>query len=91
MEEHPECQGAVCFNDLSALGLLKAYNKVGHDIDIIGFEDIQRGRYSWLSLNTISCDIALLANKKANSVLGWLENGIIPAQEYLSAVSLIIR
>ena len=91
MEEHPECQGAVYFNDLFALGLLKACNKVRHDIDITGFEDIQEDRYSWPSLNMISCDIALLANEIANNVLAWLENGIIPAQEYRSAASLIIR
>lgn len=91
MEQHPECQGAVCFNDLIALGLLNACNKIGYDVDIIGFDDIQEGQYSWPALNTISCDIALLANEIASNVLAWLENGRVPAQVYRSEVSLTVR
>lgn len=90
-EQYPKCQGAVCFNDLVALGLLNACNKIGHEIDIIGFDDIQEGQYSWPALNTISCDIAVLANEIANNVLAWLENGKMPEEVYRSGVSLTVR
>ena len=47
-----------CFNDLLALGaprtILQAGLQVPQDIALVGFDDIEDGRYSTPSLTTIS-------------------------------------
>jgi DNA-binding LacI/PurR family transcriptional regulator len=55
----------VCFNDLLALGVLRALADAGvrvpDDIAVVGVDDVEDGRYSRPSLTTVSLDKAQIA------------------------------
>lgn len=81
--ELPEPPDAVfCFNDLLALGALRALRDRGltapDDVAVIGIDDIEEGRYSVPSLSTVAPDkraiaetaIALLLDGRAASPAG---------------------
>ncbi|WP_405063169.1 LacI family transcriptional regulator [Kribbella sp. NBC_01505] len=66
--ELPEPPDAVfCFNDLLALGALRTLSKAGlsvpDDVAVVGFDDIEDGRYHSPSLTTISPDKEWLADQ----------------------------
>jgi DNA-binding LacI/PurR family transcriptional regulator len=72
--ELPEPPDAVfCFNDLLALGALRtlaeAGLKVPADVAVIGFDDIEDGRYHTPSLSTISPDKDWLAEQAVSLLL----------------------
>jgi DNA-binding LacI/PurR family transcriptional regulator len=50
----------VCFNDLLALGVLRAFDEAGvrvpDDVAVVGVDDIEDGRYSRPSLSTVAID-----------------------------------
>jgi DNA-binding LacI/PurR family transcriptional regulator len=54
-----------CFNDLLALGAIRAIVRAGlkvpRDVAVVGFDDIEDGRYSTPSLTTVSPDKAGIA------------------------------
>ena len=57
----PEPPDAVfCFNDLMALGAMSVLHEAGlripHDVAVVGFDDIEDGRYATPSLTTIAPD-----------------------------------
>jgi LacI family transcriptional regulator, repressor for deo operon, udp, cdd, tsx, nupC, and nupG len=63
-----------CFNDLLALGALHALHGAGlsipEDVAIVGFDDIEEGRYSYPTLTTISPDKAQIAKLAVEFLLG---------------------
>ena len=72
--ELPEPPDAVfCFNDLLALGALRTLAEAGwkvpDDIAVIGFDDIEDGRYHSPSLSTISPDKDWLADQAVSLLL----------------------
>jgi len=93
--EHPDVDAALCFNDLVALGLLTGCaelgRKVGHDLRIIGFDDIEDCSQVWPALTSVSCDIATFGRSMAGTVLRWLEEGTPPPAEIVTPVTLIPR
>ena len=94
-DHHSDCDGVLCFNDLVALGVLagcaKAGRRVGADMLVVGFDDIEDAAQSWPSLTTVRCDIAAFGRQTAATILDLLENGIMPAAETRSPVRLIVR
>jgi DNA-binding LacI/PurR family transcriptional regulator len=63
----PELPDAVfCYNDLLAAGairvLLQAGHRVPEDVAIVGFDDIEEGRYSTPTLTTVSPDKRMIAS-----------------------------
>jgi len=93
--EHPDIDAALCFNDLVALGLLTGCaeygRKVGRDLRIIGFDDIEDCSQVWPALTSVSCDIATFGRSMAGTVLCWLEDGTPPPAEIVTPVTLIPR
>jgi LacI family transcriptional regulator len=93
--EHPDVDAALCFNDLVALGLLTGCaelgRKVGQDLRIIGFDDIEDCSQVWPALTSVSCDIAAFGRSMAGTVLRWLEEGTPPPSEIVTPVTLIPR
>ena len=93
--EHPDLDAALCFNDLVALGLLTGCaelgRKVGQDLLIIGFDDIEDCSQVWPALTSVSCDIAAFGRSMAGTVLRWLEEGTPPPAEIVTPVALIPR
>ena len=87
----PDCDGAVCFNDLVALGLLNGCHAINHKLKVVGFDDIEEGQYAWPSLTTIGCNISKLGQDIATTVLQWLEDDTEPKDVIRSNVALIER
>ncbi|MGL4309612.1 MAG: LacI family DNA-binding transcriptional regulator [Paracoccaceae bacterium] len=94
-EAHPDCDAALCFNDLVALGMLtgcgETGRRVGADFKIVGFDDIEDAAQAHPALTSVHCDIAGFGRRTAATILDWLENGITPAPESRSPVDLVIR
>ena len=86
---------AVCFNDLVALGMLSGCHevgwRVGQEILIMGFDDIEEAAHAYPALSSVRCDIAGIGEQAAQSVVVWLEDGISPPPETRTAVNLSIR
>ena len=72
--ELPERPDAVfCFNDLLALGALRTLADAGlrvpDDVAVMGFDDIEDGRYSSPTLSTVSPDKDWLADRAVSLLL----------------------
>lgn len=93
--KHPDVDGVLCFNDLVALGVLSICAEeglaVGHDLRVVGFDDIEASRESFPPLSSISCDIPNFARETAHQILGWINEGIPPPQSRDSRVRLVVR
>lgn len=84
------------FNDLLALGALRACHdrgvRVPDDVAIVGFDDIDEGRYSIPSLSTISPDKTEIARTAVEFVVSRLGAGAQgPAREVVARHQLVIR
>jgi len=82
LREHPEIEGAVCFNDMTALGLMSGLTEAGRtpgrDMAVIGFDDIEEASLAHPPLSSIHCDIDSFGRHAAGLLLGWLEDGKVP-------------
>ncbi|MGL4237054.1 LacI family DNA-binding transcriptional regulator [Tabrizicola sp.] len=94
-EAHPEIDAVLCFNDLTALGLLtgcaELQRKVGPSLKVVGFDDIEDCAQAFPALSSVRCDIAGFGCAMAETVLKWLEADIRPAPETVTPVTLIPR
>ncbi|WP_370228278.1 LacI family DNA-binding transcriptional regulator [Cognatishimia sp.] len=95
MQDYPDVDAVVCFNDLVALGLLSGSNEVGRcigkDILLVGFDNIEDAAETYPSLSSVSCDIAAIGQHASASILNWLEKGVAPARVERTKVELIRR
>ena len=93
--DHPQIDAVLCFNDLTALGLLSGCAELGRTVGagfrVAGCDDIEECQQSYPNLTSIHCDIAGFGRQMAASLLDWLENGIKPPGETRTPVSLICR
>jgi LacI family transcriptional regulator len=94
-QDHPAVDAVLCFNDLTALGLLTGCAElgraVGSALKIVGFDDIEDCAQVFPTLSSIRCDIAGFGRRMAETVLCWLEGGLRPPAETVTAVTLIPR
>ncbi|MEX0318996.1 MAG: LacI family DNA-binding transcriptional regulator [Ruegeria sp.] len=93
--EYSDCDAALCFNDLVALGLLAGCHElqrsIGSDFRVVGFDDIEEASHSWPSLTSVHCDVAGFGQGVAQTMLTWLEDGSIPEKTHRTAVALRVR
>jgi LacI family transcriptional regulator len=91
----PSVDAVISFNDLVALGILSGSaeigRKVGQDLRVVGFDDIEECAQAWPPLTTVSCGIERFGKTIAETVLAWLEGGSAPPPVTLSPVALIRR
>ncbi|AXI48574.1 LacI family transcriptional regulator [Sulfitobacter sp. SK012] len=94
-EDHPDVDGVICFNDLVGLGVLSACVergiKVGQDLRVVGFDDIEDCQDSFPSLSSVSCNIPDFAKSTAAHILKWIKNGERPPSRVRSDVRLVQR
>ena len=94
-QEHPTIDAVLCFNDLTALGLLTGCTELGRSIGpslkIVGFDDIEDCAQVFPALSSVRCDIAGFGRQMAETVLNWLENDRRPPPETTTPVTLIPR
>jgi LacI family transcriptional regulator len=93
--EHPEIEGAICFSDLVALGMLAGFAeagvRVGADFRLVGFDDIEECALTWPRVSSVRCDVARFGRDSAEAMLAWLEEGCRPPETRLAPVALIAR
>jgi LacI family transcriptional regulator len=93
--DYPEVDAAICFNDLVALGVLTGFAEQGRGIGgnfrLVGFDDIEDCAQVYPALSSVRCNIAGFGAGIAATVVGWLEDGVAPAAETLTAVDLVVR
>lgn len=86
---------AFCATDLLALGLLRqAFNRglaVPEDIAVVGFDDLEDGRYSVPSLSTIAPDKTQIASAVVDAVVARMESPAAPGSETAVDYRLIVR
>jgi LacI family transcriptional regulator len=93
--EHKDVNAALCFNDLVALGMLAGFDelgmKVGRDIMVAGFDDIEECAQSHPALTSVRCDIAGFGAAIAATVIAWIEEGVVPGPEHRTPVEMVVR
>lgn len=91
----PRIEGAVCFSDLVALGMLAGFAEggvaVGTDFRLVGFDDIEECALTWPRLSSVRCDVARFARESAEAMLAWLEEGEQPPESRRAPVELVVR
>jgi DNA-binding LacI/PurR family transcriptional regulator len=93
----PEPPDALfCFNDLLALGALRALHEHGvrvpEDIAVVGWDDIEDGRYSTPSLTTVRPDKHQIASLAVDFLAVRLGGGsAAPPQEVVADFGLEVR
>lgn len=95
LREHPDVDGAICFNDLVALGMIAGFAEAGQAVGttfrIVGFDGIEESAQSYPSLTSVGCDIAAFGERIASTVLDWMQEGKVPPPELRTPVELLIR
>jgi len=95
LADHPDCDAAICFNDLVAMGLMAGFARAGRqpgrDFRLVGFDDIEECAQVWPQLSSVSCDIADFARETADTLLTWMKEGRVPAPERRAPVHLVAR
>ena len=93
--DHPGTDAVLCFNDLTALGLMSGCAELGRPVGtalkIVGFDDIEDCAQVFPALASVRCDIAGFGRAMAETVLKWLEEDHRPAPETVTPVTLIPR
>lgn len=91
----PEVDAVICFNDLVALGLIAGCaelgRRVGQDLLVVGFDDIEECAQSWPGLTSVSCGIARFGQGVADTVLDWLQEAKAPPPVTRTPVTLVER
>lgn len=86
-----------CFSDLLALGALRAAHEAGvrvpEDVAVVGFDDVEEGRYSIPTLTTISPDKPQLARLAVSLLQDRMKSGDRPAARVTASIGhrLVIR
>jgi LacI family transcriptional regulator, galactose operon repressor len=92
---HPDIEGVICFSDLVALGMLAGFAqagvRVGGDVRVVGFDDIEECALTWPQLSSVRCDVARFGRESAGAMLAWLEEGVRPPATRRAPVELIVR
>lgn len=95
LENYPDVDAAVCFNDLVAIGMMNRLQalgkKAGRDFRIVGFDDIEEAAQTYPSLTSVSAGIEEIGAQAAQTVVSWLEDKEMPARETRTPVALAVR
>lgn len=85
----------LCFSDLLASGALRALREAGlspgHDISVVGFDDLDEASYTAPPLTTVKIDQPLLGVTSARLLLGRIKDGSMPRQMVNIPAELIVR
>ncbi|MBS1801023.1 MAG: LacI family DNA-binding transcriptional regulator [Acidobacteria bacterium] len=73
----------LCFNDVSAMGTIRALHEAGlrvpHDVSVVGFDDIQSAAYQVPSLTTIRQPLQKMGSMAAQMLLQKLAGEHLPS------------
>lgn len=92
---HPETDAIFTYNDLMALGAIRAchelHRRIPQDVSIIGFDDIQLAAISYPALSTIRIDKHAMGQKAFERVLQVIEQPDAQFSEIALDVEFIAR
>jgi DNA-binding LacI/PurR family transcriptional regulator len=84
-----------CFNDLLALGALKAFSdrgvRVPDDVAVVGWDDIEECQYSSPELTTIAPNKEQIATRAVDALLARLNGELITDTEIVTDFELVQR
>ena len=93
LDEPPDA--VFCFTDELALGAMRvAWERgvrVPDDVALVGFDDVEDGRWSRPSLSTVSPDKAVLAEVAVDRLLERVGGGSGPARSTTTPHALVVR
>jgi len=80
----PRTTGVVCFNDLTAVGALRALRTAGRqvpgEVSVVGFDDIDLAAYVEPPLTTIRQPFGELGRRAVEALVGRLRDGSQPSR-----------
>lgn len=92
---HNKPTAVYAANDIMALGAVKAIREAGLDIpkdfSIIGFDDIEQGKYLSPPLSTISTDLGLIARQCMKNLIEIINDDKFPSLKIVIPVNLVVR
>lgn len=95
LDRQPNIDGVFAYNDLVALGAIRAAEargrRVPEDIAIVGCDDIDMSSLVTPALTTIRLDRALLSEKVTHALNELIENPDVPLAPEILPVELIVR
>jgi DNA-binding LacI/PurR family transcriptional regulator len=96
LDLEPPPDAVFCFNDLMAFGAIRAILsrglRVPGDVAVVGFDDLEEGRFSTPTLTTISPDKQQIARLAVSLLHERLGNGReLPPRELQADFSLVVR
>ena len=86
---------ALCFNDVVAIGLIRALAQagiaVGQDFSIIGFDDIEEAKHTLPALTSVAVNARNLGARAAQLLMRQIASRSFEPETVLCPTSLIIR
>jgi LacI family transcriptional regulator len=86
---------ALCFNDVVAIGLIRALSQtgvaIGRDFAVIGFDDIEEAKHTLPALTTVAVNARNLGSRAAQLLMRQIASGNFEPEAVLCPTSLIIR
>jgi LacI family transcriptional regulator len=86
---------ALCFNDVVAIGLIRALSQrgvvIGRDFAVIGFDDIEEAKHTLPALTTVAVNARNLGTRAAQLLMRQIASGNFEPEAVLCPTSLIIR
>jgi LacI family transcriptional regulator len=95
LAKHPDIEGIFAGNDVMAIGVIKAAERLGYQVPdqlkVVGFDGIEFGEIITPELTTVSQPIYQMGSTAATMLLDLIENRPINQTEYLFEVDLVVR
>jgi DNA-binding LacI/PurR family transcriptional regulator len=96
LERRPDIDGIFCFNDLLAIGALRALRETGRrvpdDVAVVGFDDVEECLYTAPPLSSISPDKQAVAEAAVDLLVQRMDGtGPTQAQEVFPPYRLVVR
>ena len=86
---------ALCFNDVVAIGLIRALTEIGisigRDFAVIGFDDIDEAKHTLPALTSVAVNARNLGSRAAQLLMRQIASGNFEPENVLCPTSLIIR
>jgi LacI family transcriptional regulator len=86
---------ALCFNDVVAIGLLRALMEagvaVGRDFSVIGFDDIEEAKHTLPALTSVAVNGRNLGSRAAQLLMRQLASGNFEPETVLCSTTMAIR
>jgi len=92
---HEPPTAALCFNDVVAIGLVRAFTAagvvVGKDFGVIGFDDIEEAKHAYPALTTVAVNARNLGSRAAQLLMRQLASGNADPETVLLPTNLVVR